>query len=119
MLAIAARLLGARVAVGADPDAMALGAARENFTLNNLPATLLVGSVDCMKRGSADITVANISSTVLLMILADLIHATKPGGKLILTGFTEAESAVFRSSMRCEQVLSDGEWRCVVGRTAL
>src|SRR5271170_5832390 len=37
ILAIAARLVGARTAVGADPDAVALGAARENFRLNNLP----------------------------------------------------------------------------------
>ena len=119
ILAIAARLLGARTAVGADPDAVALGAARENFRLNNLAATLVEGSVDSVKNGVADITVANISSTVLLMILEDLIRATKPGGKLILTGFAEAESAIFRSAMRCEQVLSDGEWRCAVGRTAL
>lgn len=118
ILAIAARLLGAQTAVGADPDAVALGAARENFRLNNLPAILIGGSVNCMKTGVADITVANISSTVLLMLLEDLIRATKPGGKLILTGFAEAESAVFRSAMRCEQVLSAGEWRCLVGRTA-
>ena len=118
ILAIAARLLGARAAVGADPDAVALSAARENFRLNELLATLIEGSVDCVKTGVADITVANISSTVLAMILEDLIRATKPGGKLVLTGFAEAESAVFRSAMRSEQVLCDGEWRCVVGHAA-
>jgi ribosomal protein L11 methyltransferase len=117
ILAIAARLLGARTAVGADPDAVALGAARENFRLNNLPAMLVEGSANCIKTGMADITVANISSTVLLMILEDLIRATKPGGKLILTGFAEAESAVLRGAMRCERVLSDGEWLCIAGRT--
>jgi ribosomal protein L11 methyltransferase len=118
ILAIAARLLGARAAVGAEPDAVALVAARENFGLNNLPAMLVEGSVDCVRTGFADITVANISSTVLLMILDDLIRATKPGGKLILTGFAEDESTVFRGAIRCEQVLRDGEWCCVVGRTA-
>ncbi len=118
ILAIAAQLLGARTAVGADPDAASLGAAQENFRLNTLPAMLVEGSASCIKTGIADITVANISSTVLLMLLENLIRATKPGGKLILTGFAEAESAVFRSAMHCEQVLSDGEWRCIVGRTA-
>jgi ribosomal protein L11 methyltransferase len=118
ILAIAARLLGARGAIGADTDAVALGAARENFRLNDLPATLVAGSVDCVRTGVADITVANISSTVLLMILDDLIRATKPGGQLILTGFAEAESAMFRSAVRREQVLRDGEWLCLVGRTA-
>src|SRR5208283_2810681 len=118
ILAIAARLLGAQTAIGVDSDGAALDAARENFKLNALPATLIEGSADCVKKGLADITVANISSTVLLMILQDLVRATKPGGKLILTGFAEAESAIFRSAMRCEQVLSDGEWRCLVGRTA-
>ncbi len=52
------------------------------------------------------------------MILDDLIRATKPGGQLILTGFAEAESAMFRSAVRREQVLRDGEWFCLVGRTA-
>ncbi|MGA7411369.1 MAG: 50S ribosomal protein L11 methyltransferase, partial [Bryobacteraceae bacterium] len=118
ILAIAARLLGARTAVGVDTDRAALIAARENFTLNALPAMMLVeGSVDCVKTGTADVTVANISSTVLLMILEDLLRATKPGGKLILTGFAEVESAIFRRAMHCEQVLSHGEWQCVVGRT--
>lgn len=117
ILAIAARLLGARTALGVDTDQGALIAARENFRLNNLPAMLVEGSVDCVKTGTADVTMANISSTVLLMILDDLIRATKPGGKLILTGFSEAESAVFRRAMHCEQVLTDGDWRCVVGRT--
>jgi len=116
ILAIAAKVLGARMAIGADTDGAALCAARENFRLNELPATLIEGSAECVKDGVADITVANISSTVLLMILEDLIRATKPGGKLVLTGFAEAESAVFRSAVRCEQVLSDGEWRCIVGR---
>ncbi len=118
ILAIAAKLLGASIAIGVDPDPVALDTARENFRLNNLPAALIEGSVDCVKSGFADITVANISSTVLLMIHEDLIRATKPGGKLILTGFAEAESAIFRNCMRCEQVLSDGEWCCIVGQTA-
>jgi ribosomal protein L11 methyltransferase len=115
ILAIAARLLGARMGVGVDQDPVALGVARENCTLNELPMALIEGSVECVKNCFADITVANISSTVLLMILTDLIRATKPGGKLVLTGFSEAESAIFRSAVRCEQVLSDGDWRCVVG----
>jgi ribosomal protein L11 methyltransferase len=119
ILAIAATLLGARRSIGADSDGAALGAARENHKLNGLPATLIEGSVACIKKGTADITVANISSTVLLMLLEELLGATKPDGLLILTGFPESESAIFRNAICCEQVLSDGEWRCVIGRTAL
>ena len=118
ILAIAARLLGARAAVAADLDATALEAAQENFRLNKLPATLIEGSADCVRTGFADLTVANISGTVLLSILDDLIRATKPGGTLILTGFPEEESAIFQSAGRCERVIATEEWRCVVGRTA-
>jgi ribosomal protein L11 methyltransferase len=119
ILAIAATLLGARLAVGADLDGAALGAARENHQLNGLPPRLIEGSADCVKSGIADVTVANISSAVLLMLLDDLIRITKTGGTLILTGFPEAESAIFRDAMRCEQVFAEGEWCCIIGRTAL
>ncbi len=119
ILTIAAMLLGARLAIGADTDGAALGAARENYRLNGLPPMLIEGSADCVTSGMADVTVANISSTVLLMLLDDLIRATKPGGTLILTGFSDGESSVFRRAIHCEQVLTDGEWCCIVGRTAL
>lgn len=68
ILAIAALLSGAASAVGLDPDEMALGVARENHRLNDRSPLLAAGSAECLADGCADITVANISATVLLFL---------------------------------------------------
>ncbi len=116
ILAIAALRLGAAAAVGIDPDEAALEAARENFALNGLDAHLVVGSADCLAADCSDVTVVNISGTVLLSILDDLQRATCPGGWLILTGFPEAEAHVFERALPTSETFGIGEWRCVVAK---
>ncbi|HEX7359734.1 MAG TPA: 50S ribosomal protein L11 methyltransferase [Bryobacteraceae bacterium] len=117
ILAIAALSLGARQAIGVDTDAAALQAARDNFTLNRLESPQLVaGSANCLPDDFADITVANINPEILRSLIDDLVRITRPGGRLILTGFTEAEMP------RVEQLLPNacmtgiGPWRCVCSR---
>ncbi len=94
ILAIAGLKLGAAVAVGVDADPEALETARENFHLNGLTPLLAAGSADCIADEWSELTVANISATVLLAIADDLLRATAPDGLLILTGFSRAEAAV-------------------------
>lgn len=116
ILAIAALRLGARWAAGIDPDETAITAASENFALNGLGPRLAVGSAECLADSCSDVTVANISGTVLLSILDDLLRATRPGGWLILTGFPENEAHVFERALPNCQVLGIDEWRCVVAK---
>jgi ribosomal protein L11 methyltransferase len=116
VLAIAALRLGAGRAIGTDLDEAALGAARENFELNGLAAQLLVGSADCFRDGCSDLTIANISGTVLLGMLDDLLRVTAPEGRLILTGFPESELAVFQRLLPGCTVTEMNEWRCVVAK---
>jgi ribosomal protein L11 methyltransferase len=113
ILAIAALRLGAVLAIGVDPDESALGAARENFELNDLPPLLAAGSADCLRDGCAAVTVANISGTVLLSIADELLRITSAGGRLILSGFTEQELAVIQHNFGDGEVTSCGEWRCL------
>jgi ribosomal protein L11 methyltransferase len=113
MLAIAARQLGASSAIGIDPDESVLLAARENFSLNGLPALLAAGSASAIRTAWAAVTVANISGTVLLAILEDLQRITKPGGRLILTGFTEDELPPFTGLFPRSRTLAQEEWRCI------
>lgn len=113
MLAIAARQLGASSVIAADPDESVLAAARENFNLNGLQALLAAGSASAIRTAWADVTVANISGTVLLAILEDLQRLTKRNGRLILTGFTEDELPVFTELFPSSRVLVEGEWRCI------
>jgi ribosomal protein L11 methyltransferase len=115
ILAIAALLLGAALAVGLDPDETALGIARENHRLNGLAAEVVVGSAECLADGCADITVANISATVLLSLGDDLLRITAAGGRLILTGFTEPELTAIEQNFPAagSRVLQSGEWNCL------
>jgi ribosomal protein L11 methyltransferase len=114
ILAIAATRLGAARSVGTDIDEAALHAAQENYGLNELAPALAVGSADCLRTGSSDITVANISATVLLGIMDDLMRVTKPQGRLILTGFPEWELFAIASMLPRPEVTGINEWRCVV-----
>jgi ribosomal protein L11 methyltransferase len=113
VLAIAALRLGASLALGIDADEAALGAARENFALNDLPPLLAAGSADCLRDGAAAVTVANISATVLLSIAGELLRITGPGGQLILTGFPEYELPAIQRNFGNGEVTSCAEWRCV------
>jgi ribosomal protein L11 methyltransferase len=115
MLAIAALLLGAASAVGLDPDETALGVARENHELNGLAASLVAGSAECLADACSDITVANISATVLLFLGDELLRITAAGGRLILTGFAASELAAIERNFPAADslVLKSGEWRCL------
>ena len=110
VLAIAACRLGARMAVGIDTDEAALGAARENFILNDLPPALAVGSAECLRDQCADVTVANISGTILLSIADELVRVSD---RLILTGFTEHELPALEQLFGSGPVTSCDEWRCL------
>lgn len=113
ILAVAALLLGAHCAIALDLDFQSLETARENFTLNRLWALIVNGSADCICDEAANLVVANISATVLLSIADELLRILPPGGKLILTGFSEDESAAV------EQIFGTGvrtqfnEWLCL------
>lgn len=114
LLAVAALRLGAAKSVGVDPDEAALQGARENFQLNGCTPQLIAGSADCLASGSSDITVANISATVLLALFEDVLRITRPEGWIILTGFPKAEASVFEGAFANSETLALGEWRCLV-----
>jgi ribosomal protein L11 methyltransferase len=117
MLAIATKLLNAGVVVGTDTDIEALRAARENFALNQLAPLLVGGSAGSLGDLAFDVTVANISGSVLLSIVDDLRRVTRTGGHLILTGFPEWELAPFLQMFPAAEVTALNEWRCI--RTVL
>jgi ribosomal protein L11 methyltransferase len=117
LLAIAARLLGASVAIGLDTDEQALRVARENFSYNDIDAALAAGSADAITDGWADVTVSNISGTVLLSILDDLLRVTRTAGMLILTGFEQGEGRPFLAMFPDAVVSTRDGWSCLAIRT--
>ena len=116
LLAIAALKLGAASAIAVDPDESALAIARKNFLLNNLDPFLIAGSADCLAAETADIVVANINATVLLSLFDDLLRIAKPGGRLILTGFTQSELRPFLDLLPGAEVSSLTEWCCATAK---
>jgi ribosomal protein L11 methylase PrmA len=80
-----------------------------------LAANVAVGSAECLADGCSDITVANISATVLLFLGDELLRMTATGGRLILTGFTESELAAIEQNFPATEsrIFQSGEWSCV------
>lgn len=113
LLALAALRLGASRAIGLDIDPAALEAARQNFELNGERAELVCGSADAIASNFADITVANISGTVLLAIWDDLARVTRHSGHLILTGFPDSEATFFRELLPDAQAIQHDGWYCL------
>jgi ribosomal protein L11 methyltransferase len=113
ILAIAALRLGAFSAIGVDLDFDALATARQNFDLNGRAWTLVCGSADALGSACADVTVANISGTVLLSIFDDLLRITHRPGRLILTGFSKSESIGFKELLPNGEVREADGWSCL------
>lgn len=117
ILSIAALQLGAARAIGVDIDCSALAAARENFKLNDLAAELVCGSAETLADACCDLTIANISGTVLLGIWEDLLRITRRTGHLILTGFSKDESKSFQKFLPRSELFASGDWRCLIVRS--
>ncbi|MGE0228402.1 MAG: 50S ribosomal protein L11 methyltransferase [Dehalococcoidia bacterium] len=129
ILAVGAVLLGAESVRACDIDANAVAAAVENARRNGVQAAVDVraGSVgadwpwDSFAAASADLVVANISSVALVALMEEMAAALRAGGCFIGSGFIETgragvEAAVRAAGLRTQDVLEDGEWRCLVAR---
>ena len=139
ILAIAAALLGAANVDAVDIDAEAVEVARENVELNGVSAVVRTeaGSIGDDQAGatqgtwpwgpspvgSADLVVANISSSVLARLLPACTAALRPGGVFIGSGYIESgaptvEGAVRDAGLRIIEVTTEAEWRCLVAVAA-
>jgi ribosomal protein L11 methyltransferase len=120
VLAIAASLLGAAPVIGFDDDADAVAAARENLALNRgANVRIDVGDVRTRDRALSDVVVANLTGGLLVNAASELQQLTKPGGRLILSGFMVSEEAeVLRAfaPLGVEQREEEEEWVCVTLR---
>ncbi|MPZ98262.1 MAG: methyltransferase domain-containing protein [Dehalococcoidia bacterium] len=132
ILAVAAAKLGAARVRAIDIDGSTVEVARENAARNGVAGRVLAaaGSLgEAWPWGSsppvrcAGLVVANISSTVVTGMLADIARALRPGGLLLASGFmaaSEAEvvAASERQGLRTIRVDGEGDWRCLVAARA-
>lgn len=124
ILALAARVLGARKCVGADFDRHAVRTAKENVRAN------AAGSVAMKKldvrawtpERTWKVVAANLFSGLLIEVAPKLAAATASGGSLIFSGILrtqEAEvlAAFRRVGFRIERVVRKGKWIAGLARS--
>ena len=90
ILAIAAMKLGAAAAIGIDIDPAAVLAARNNAMQNQ--AAVQVEGADYAISATYDVVVANILANPLKLLAPVLAHATKHGGRVVLSGILEHQA---------------------------
>lgn len=116
ILALAALLLGAKVAVATDNDPDALRVARENAEVNGLLAGLrLSGSDVAFMKEQYPLVVANILAGPLAEMAPAMAKRVAPGGHLILSGIlaTQAEEvaqAYEAAGLVGRRVVQKEEW---------
>jgi len=123
ILAIAAKLLGAKRVLGTDIDPQAVDAAVENARMNGTEAEFYLPNA--MPQGDFDIVVANILANPLKLLAPALIGRVRRGGRLVLSGVlkTQAEE-VISHYMSLEPGLTlavwktEGDWVCIAGELA-
>jgi ribosomal protein L11 methyltransferase len=121
VLAVAARKLGARAALGNDADPDAIQAANESLQLNpGVTAVRFVASdlKTWLESPAADeapeVITANLTGAFLVRSASRLTGALKPGGHLILSGVMRSEEAevlaAFAPRTRVLSKTSEEEW---------
>ncbi len=117
ILALAARVLGARKCLGADFDPHAVRTAKENVRANAMgSATMRKLDVrEWTPDRTWEVVAANIFSGLLIEIAPKLAAATAPGGHLVFSGILrtqEAEvlAAFRRVGFKITRVVRKGKW---------
>jgi len=121
ILSIAAMKLGATSVEAVDTDPPAVENTQDNLVLNEVLSGVHVqaGSLSIVK-GTFDVVVANIISSILGPLLPDIALRTKSNGRVILGGILDREREAFcqlvcSAGFDIDQVLELGEWICVLG----
>jgi len=117
ILAIAAKVLGAKNAVGIDNDPMAISTAKQNAMLNKIRGAQF-RVADARERklpAKLDIVTANLYSELLIEILPKL----KRAGRLILSGLLrnqerEVTRALMRNKLKIIEVRRRGKWVAIL-----
>jgi ribosomal protein L11 methyltransferase len=117
VLALAARRLGATSAVALDIDPIAVFHARDNARLNELPLTLMAGTLAALRPADPpfQVVVANLIAEQLLPELAALVAMVAPAGVVILSGILIDRAAVVLDAAREHGLVpvaerAAGEW---------
>lgn len=130
ILALAARLLGARKAEAGDFDPHAVRTAKENARLNDIKAIAIkkLDVRDWQPPRTWNVVAANLFSDLLMEVAPKIVAAVAPGGRLVFSGIlrtqeAEVVAAFKRAGMRIDRLVRKGKWvsglatRTLTGKT--
>ncbi|MEZ5727901.1 MAG: 50S ribosomal protein L11 methyltransferase [Burkholderiaceae bacterium] len=116
LLAIAAARLGAAEVVALDIDPQALRACRENARVNAV--ALDIRSSAEAAPGAADVVIANILASPLIVLAPLLEDLLRPGGSLVLAGLLDRQVDEVAGAYRATELSvyrSEEGWACLSG----
>lgn len=119
ILAIAMKLVGVGKVSAIDNDALALDNARENAALNRLARRISFSTTPIDRiRKRFDLVAANILSSVIIRLASELKRVLARGGRLVLGGILERETAKvaanFTPELRLLSTTIDRGWATMV-----
>ncbi|MCC7235479.1 MAG: 50S ribosomal protein L11 methyltransferase [Bryobacterales bacterium] len=89
ILLAAAAALGARTLFGCEIDRSAAAIAQANLAAEGIPAHIWTGSPRSLAPRSVSLIAANLNGVTLDLLLPEFARVLRPGGRIILSGFTE------------------------------
>ena len=116
VLAIAAAKLGASEVTGIDVDPDALTSAAESLGLNDqvYPRVRFVRADLSDLQQTADVVLANLTGAALAASAPTLLRSTRPGGRLVVSGFqtheVDAVVSALAGSSACERLETEEDW---------
>ena len=116
ILLSAARALGAGKLLGCDIDPEAAEIARANLAADQVAAHIWTGSPRSANATSCDLLLANLNGATIHELRREFARVLRPGGTLVLSGFTERWRARIETEFRwhAAELLEQGEWRALV-----
>lgn len=111
ILAVAARLLGARRVIACDVDPVAVELAQQSLSF--------VGTANAICSRSIDLAVANISPEAIVALAPELVRVLRSGGLAIVSGFELPEIAAVQTALedqgtRIRSSHTKGSWSALV-----
>ena len=129
ILAIAAAKLGAAKVMALDIDPVAVGIARENFSLNGVQTRVIckkdtISGADTVPTPAYDLIVANITAKTLSEVAPAIMPLLKPQGFIIASGLLgqqchEVEECFSRLGTPVREAVDIDEWRTLIFEKAV
>ena len=120
ILAIAARLLGAREVFACDIDPVAVQVARANIERNSeKDVWTFCGSVDAVMSGSVHAVTCNLTAELIINLFSEIDRVLQPCGIAIFSGILqekheEMRDVISRFRFTIHEELTRGEWLALI-----